>query len=104
METEIALPYSAVLEAVDLLEAQDIYLLGWEALAVYPDGGFGAYPAPGMGGLSLDLPPQDEDWHAAVERSATIHRDTIKAEWRTRKWTPPQEGVELIFCITPHIR
>ena len=66
METEIALPYSAVLEAVDLLEAQDIYLLGWEALAVYPDGGFGAYPAPGIGGRSLNLPPPDEDWHAAV--------------------------------------
>jgi hypothetical protein len=103
MENEIALPYPAVLEAIDALEAKDIYLLGWEPLATYADGGFGAYPAPGAGGLSLDLPAPDEDWRAAVKRSAAIHRDTIKNEWRTRASTPPHAGVELIFCITPHV-
>jgi hypothetical protein len=104
MEKEIALPYPAVLEAIDALEAQDIYLLGWEPLATRPDGRFGTYPAPGIGGLSLDLPSPDEDWRAAVERSAAIHRDTIKNEWRTRASSPPQEGVELIFCITPQVK
>jgi hypothetical protein len=37
MEREIALPYPAVLAAIDELEARGMLLLGWEALASFPD-------------------------------------------------------------------
>src|SRR5438552_232647 len=101
MEREIALPYPAVLEAIDALLAHGVLLLGWEPLAAYPDGGFGAYPARGIGGLAgITVPAADEDWGDAVRSSATIHRSTISDEWRTRTSTPPQDGVELIFCLT----
>src|SRR4051812_3673651 len=51
MQREIALPYSAVLDAINALAVQDIYLLGWEALATYPNGEFG-YPSDGIMGFS----------------------------------------------------
>jgi hypothetical protein len=100
LEREIALPYPEVLEAVDTLEADSVLLLGWEALATYPDGGFGAYPSSMIGGVAgVSIPPADQ-WGEAVSRSAARHRATIEHEWQTRETTPPAEGVELIFCLT----
>ena len=97
MEREIALPYPAVLEAIDVLEAQGVLLTGWEPLASYADGGFGAYPADVIGGLAGRA--GGADWDEAVRSSAARHRWTISEEWRTRESTPPVEGVELIFCV-----
>lgn len=103
MQREIALPYPEILEAIDALEAKSALLLGWEALATYPDGGFGAYPSRAIGGLTVELPAPDE-WDDAVARSAARHRENIEHEWRTRETTPPVQGVELIFCLTPTTR
>jgi len=98
MDREIALPYPTVLEAIDVLEAQGVLLTGWEPLATYPDGGFGAYPADVIGGLGG--PARGANWDEAVRLSAALHRSTISEEWRTRRSTPPVEGVELVFGIT----
>ena len=100
MEREIALPYPAVLEAIDVLEAQGVLLTGWEPLASYADGGFGAYPAMGIGGLAGITIPDSQAWDEAVQSSADIHRSTILDEWETRATTPPVEGVQLIFGLS----
>jgi hypothetical protein len=100
MEREIALPYPEVLDAIDALEAKSVLLLGWEALAIYPDGGFGAYPGGMVAGLAGISIPSPDRWDEAISSSAASHRATIRHEWRTRETTPPAEGVELIFCIT----
>ena len=100
MDREIALPYPAVLEAIDALERQSVLLVGWEPLASYADGGFGAYPADGIGGLAGIEIPSASAWGSAVTQSAKLHRTTIEDEWRTRATTPPAHGVELVFCLT----
>jgi len=77
-----------------------VFLLGWEALATWPDGGFGAYPGEGFMGLSVEPPGRDDDWSEAVRDAADQLRRTITEEATTRSATPPVAGVELIFCIT----
>jgi hypothetical protein len=100
MKREIALPYPEVLEAVDALEAESVLLLGWEALATYPDGRFGAYPSSMIGGLVGASIPAVSDWDDAVGQSAAQHRATIEREGQTRESTLPKKGVELIFCLS----
>lgn len=100
MEREIALPFPAVLDAVRLIEEQGVFLLGSEALATYPDGGFGAYPCGGVVGLSIEPPAQASERSRAVRHAANEMRRTITEEATTRSLTPPVDGVELIFCIT----
>jgi hypothetical protein len=100
LATEIALPYPVVLQAVDALEAQSMLLLGWEALAIRPDGAIGGPPGEAFGGLSVELPATGQDWASAVSSSAARHRQTIEHEARTRESFPPIDGVELIFCLT----
>ena len=98
MEREIALPYPLVLDAIDALEASGVYILGWEALATWPDGGFGASPGGGFMGFSVE-----ETLRAsanAVPRAAAAVRKTIIDEATTRRGIPPMPGVELIFCVT----
>jgi hypothetical protein len=101
MEREIALPYPLVLEAVDALAAQGVFMLGWEALATYPDGGFGAYPSRGVVHFEVDASLRDDP--AGPRLSAEAVRETIVDEATTRKSTPPRPGVELIFCVTGDI-
>ncbi len=100
MEREIALPFPAVLEAVRVIEEKNIFLLGWEALATYPDGGFGAYPCGGVVHFSIEPPDQPRERLQAVGHAADEMRRTITNEATTRSLTPPIDGVELVFCIT----
>ncbi|HTP28730.1 MAG TPA: hypothetical protein VMK12_24105 [Anaeromyxobacteraceae bacterium] len=79
MEREIALPYPAVLEAIDVLQARGVLLLGWEPLASYPDAGFGTYPAMGIGGLA-------GMGQAAGERFKRIHPELSEDAVRALSW------------------
>ncbi len=102
MEKEIALPFPDVLDAIDILESQDVLLLGWEPHGAYEDGGYGAYPSPSFGGFTLPehaIPDNRAEWQKAVHQSAQLHRTTIRKEWQQRESTPPAKGVELIFCV-----
>ena len=100
MEREIALPYPAVLQVIDLLEALGVFLLGWELIAIHPDGGMGHYNVDGIRGIEgITLPATNDDWREAVRRSADLHRFSISEEWRLRDTSPPQPGVELIFNL-----
>jgi hypothetical protein len=100
MRREIALPYPAVLKAIDLLEARGVLLLGWELLATYTDGGMGHHNVDGIRGIDgVTLPAADDDWGEAVRRSAALHRFTISEAWRFRETTPPEPGVQLIFNL-----
>ena len=104
MEREIALPFPVVLDAVRLIEEQGVFLLGWEALATYPDGGFGAYPCGGVVSFSIEPPAHASERSRAVRHAADEMRRTITDEATTRSLTPPIDGVELIFCITCEVR
>lgn len=100
MEREIALPYPLVLDAIDALEARGVVILGWEALATWPDGGFGAYPGGGIMHFTVD-----ESLRASVDAvpaaaAAAAVRATVIDEATTRRGTPRMPGVELIFCVT----
>jgi hypothetical protein len=71
MEREIALPYAESLQAIDILETAGVLLVGWEPLASYDDGRFGAYPSQGIGGLSgLEVPQTLPTWDEAVSDAA----------------------------------
>ncbi len=95
MKHEIALPYPAVLEAVDALAAQDVLLLGWEPFA--PNGP-SAYSAPAFGGLmGIEVPESGDEWDDAVQESAELHRSTI-----TRQAETVDEA--LVFCLVPLTR
>lgn len=98
MDREIALPYPMILDAIDALEARGIILLGWEALATWPDGGFGAYPGGGVVHFEVEASLRGDV--NAVRAAASSVRETVTAEATTRRDTPPMPGVELIFCVT----
>jgi hypothetical protein len=87
-----------VLDAIDAVEARGVVILGWEALATWADGGFGAYPGGGIMHFSVD-----ESLRASVDAvpaAAAAVRETVIDEATTRRGTPRMPGVELIFCVT----
>jgi len=93
-EREIVLPMSEALEAIDLLEADRVHILGWEGWIQDTSGrvGFGSAP---QGTASLD--------QLSVHDAAQLCRSTIPesaAEWRQEH---PESTDTLHFCITVRV-
>lgn len=89
---EIVLPVSAVLEAIDVLEAAGAYILGWEGWVNTADGRHGHGTAPQ--GWSADSKN-----HSASE-AAELCRKTIPVD--AAKWALDYPGTtdKLHICIT----
>ena len=88
---EIVLPMAEALEAIDLLEAKGLLILGWEGCVKTADGGVGHGSAP-QGTMSLES--------LSVEAAAQYCRETIQqdaARWLAEN---PETTHALHFCIT----
>lgn len=89
--TEIVLPFTAALEALDALAKADVRVLGWEGWVRMADGSVGHQDTPqGTGDLS-DLP---------FENAVSVCRDTIHAAEREWKLSSSESRAELLFCIS----
>src|SRR4051794_38769767 len=81
-DQEIVLNYEDVQQAVNLLEAANWALLGWEGLLRFADGGIG------FAGPLADIGREEgEAWDDYVRRSAALCRTTIQEaeqRWRTQ--------------------
>jgi len=89
---EIVLPLSAALEAIDLLEAAGVFILGWEGWVKTVDGRHGHGTAPQ--GWSAD--PKNHSVHEAAE----LCRNTIPDD--AARWALDYPGTtdQLHICIT----
>jgi hypothetical protein len=94
-DQEIILNYEDVRQAIDLLEAANWALLGWEGCLHYPDGHIG------FAWQWEDIDREEgEMWDAYVRRSAAICRATIGEA--QQRWTdqPERTDAELFYCLT----
>jgi hypothetical protein len=91
-DRERVVPYELALEAVDLLEAKGILILGWEGWLAYQDGGRG-HSGRHQGTVSLD--------QLSVAESASLVRRTIANAYKAWLKEPEYPGAQLYFCITP---
>jgi hypothetical protein len=90
-QQEIVLPMTEALEAIDLLEAKGLLILGWEGWVKTADGRVGHGSAP-QGTVSLE--------NLSVEAAAQYCRETIPqdaAHWLAEN---PETTDALHFCIT----
>jgi hypothetical protein len=93
-DREIVVSYELALEAVDILEADGILILGWEGWLLYPDGERG-HSVHHQGTVSLhDL---------SVASAASLVRRTINASHQQWQQAPEAPGVQLFYCITPKV-
>ena len=88
---EIVLPMIEALEAIDLLEAKGLLILGWEGWVKTADGRIGHGSAP-QGTVSLE--------NLSVEAAAQYCRETIPQD--AARWLAehPDTTHALHFCIT----
>ena len=88
---EIVLPMIEALEAIDLLEAKGLLILGWEGWVKTADGRIGHGSAP-QGTVSLE--------NLSVEAAAQYCRETIQQD--AARWLAEQPDTThaLHFCIT----
>jgi hypothetical protein len=88
---EIVLPMTEALEAIDLLEAKGLLILGWEGWVKTADGRVGHGSAP-QGTVSLE--------NLSIKAAAQRCRETIPqdaARWLAEN---PETTDALHFCIT----
>jgi len=88
--SEIILPMSEALEAIDLFESQGVQILGWEGLARDPQGRLGHGSAP-QGTVSLE--------HLSIRDAARLCRETIARDAAQWAQNNPGSTDELHFCI-----
>jgi hypothetical protein len=88
---EIVLPLEAALEALEILEHQDVQIVGWEGWVKCADGRVGHGSAP-HGTLNLS--------HMSVSDAAEFCRSTMRRD--AIQWASDNPGTtdELHFCIT----
>ena len=88
---EIVLPMAEALEAIDLLEAKGLLILGWEGWVKTADGRVGHGSAP-QGTVSLE--------ELSVQAAAHYCRETIRKD--AARWAAdhPKTTDVLHFCIT----
>src|SRR5688572_27535162 len=91
-QREIVLPLAAALEAIDLLEADGIYILGWEGWVKDETGKHGHGTAPQ--GWSADAAKQ------SIHEAAQLCRSTIPADAAQWDEDNPVTTDQLHFCIT----
>src|SRR5437868_11112013 len=94
-DREIVLHYEDAQRAIDLLEAANWALLGWEGLLRYVDGKIG------FAGQYEDIgQEEDEGWEAFVRRSAGICRATIGEAEQSWRAQPERTDADLFYCLT----
>lgn len=90
-QSEIVLPLTQALEAIDLLESQGIQILGWEGWVKDEQGRIGHGNAP-QGTMSLQKLSRPE--------AAQLCRDTIQSDASQWMQDNPNTSTSLHFCIT----
>ncbi len=96
---EIVLPYTAVLQAIAMLRAQNIAALAWEGWIRTPDGHVGHAPAY-QGTMSIEQ-GADEPWSVYVQRSLDVCAHTIHLDYtRWLEQEHPYSPNVLYFCVT----
>ena len=93
-ESEIVLPITEALEAINFLESKHVQILGWEGLVRTANGSLGHGNAP-QGTASLE--------NVTDQAAAQLFRSTM--EEAHTLWTQENAGAtdELYFCITVRV-
>lgn len=87
---ELVFSYANAMEALGLLEAQAVSLMGWEGWLRFRDGRLG-HSSKHQGADALGLDSVD---------AYRWFRDTIRASQQEHECLPEMPDTELLFCIT----